>query len=157
VATDWDTVARVNAIEKRVANIRRETTLADVDAMAATQSRADSVLAHFGQRASPPIPGERHSEYRKRMLATLAPYSSEFKSSRFGSLDDATLPVIEDRVYQDAAAAARADADKTPGVLIPFEERDCTGRLITKYRGDIGAFLAPFVLDGVSGRINRNP
>jgi hypothetical protein len=155
--TDWDVVARVNAMEKRVANVRRETTLADVDAMAATQSRADSVLAHFGQRASPPIPGERHSEYRKRMLATLAPYSSEFKSSRFGNLDDATLPVIEDRVYTDAANAARTAADKTPGALVPFEERDRTGRVITKYRGDIAAFLAPFTLNGCSGHFNRTP
>jgi hypothetical protein len=157
MATDWDTVARVNALERRVGNVRRELTGADVDALAAAQHRADSVMAPFGERASPPIAGETPLDYRRRLLAKIAPRSPEFKNSRFGSLDAGTLPVIEERVYTDAANAARTAADATAGVLVPFEERDRTGRVITKYRGDIAAFLAPFTLNGCSGHFNRTP
>jgi hypothetical protein len=157
VATDWDTIARVNALEQRVANVRREQTGFDTDALAAAMHRADSVMAPFGERAPAPIAGETALDYRRRLLAKIAPRSPEFKNSRFGSLDAGTLPVIEDRVYTDASAASRNAADATPGILVPFEERDASGRMITKFHGDIAAFLAPYTLNGISGTINRNP
>lgn len=155
--TDWDLIARTNAIEKRVANVRREVPGEEAAALAQAQTRADSVMAQLGGRASPPIAGETPLEYRRRMLRDIAPYAPQFKNSRFGSLDHASVEVIEPRVYADATNAAHAAADARPGVLVPFEERDVSGRLITKFHGDIAAFLAPFTLNGQSGRINRFP
>lgn len=157
MATDWDLIARTNALEKRVANVRREQSGEEAAALTAAQNRADSVLAQLGGRASPPIAGETPLEYRRRMLRDIAQYTPQFKNSRFGSLDAGMVEVIEPRVYADAANAAYAAADATPGVLIPFEERDVSGRVITKFHGDIAAFLAPFTLSGQSGRINRFP
>jgi hypothetical protein len=55
---DYDTIARVNALRKEVAAVRRELSSEDIEALAMTQARADAALQPFGKRASPPISGE---------------------------------------------------------------------------------------------------
>jgi hypothetical protein len=152
MATDWDLVARTNALEKRLANVRRELPGAEVPALAAVQSRADAVMAPLGERASPPMPGEDSLQYRKRLMRHLAPHSPRFKDTRFDSLDGPAIDAIEPHIYHDADVAAR-DTTK-PGVLIPIEERDRSGRLITRYVGDMSVFLAPFSSGGQSGNFN---
>lgn len=65
------------------------------------------------------------------------------------------IDALEPRVYADAANAARAAADARPGVLVPFERQDQSGRTITEFHGDIGAFMAPFTRGGLSGSFIR--
>lgn len=81
MATDWDLVARTNALEKRVANVRREITGEDAAALSAAQVRADAMMAQLGRRASPPIAGETPLDYRRRMLKDIAPYAPQFKDA----------------------------------------------------------------------------
>lgn len=148
-------LARVEGLLKGITN---ETPATERDALAAAQNRADSVAAMFGDRPPAPIPGETSLDYRRRLLKRFAPHSPRFKDSRFDGLDPSILTTVEDQVYADASNSARNVARSTPGRLIPFEERDRAGRVITRFHGDIGAFLAPFVPQNATvGRINRNP
>jgi hypothetical protein len=151
--TDWRTIDRLNVLERRVANARREVPAAERDALAAAQSRADSVAARFGQSVSSPIPGEGELDYRKRLAEQFQPHSPRFSQSRLSPLDAASFGVIEAEVYADAVRAA--DASVQPGTLKAIEERDRSGRTITKFVGDVGVFLAPYVSGGISGHINE--
>jgi hypothetical protein len=130
-----------------------ETSGSDRDALATAQTRADSVAAMLGDRAPPALAGELPIDYRKRLLKRFAPHSPRFKDTRFDSMDNGTLTTVEDVVYVDAANSARAVGDATPGVLIPIEERWRDGRTVTKFVGDVGAFLAPYTSGGQTGHI----
>ena len=154
--TDWDLTARINALRSEVAAVRRELSSEDIEALATTQARADAALQLFGKRASPPISGEMPDKYRQRMLRHLAPLSPRFKGETFYSVTGATLAACEDIVYTDAAAAARdSDSPANAGRLIPLQERDQAGRLVTKFSGDPLSWMTTFMSGGRRGHINR--
>jgi hypothetical protein len=153
VTTDWRTIDRINVLERRLEQARREIPSAERAALAAAQTRADSVAARFGGSVSSPIPGEGELDYRKRLAEQFQPHSPRFSHSRLSPLDAATFGMIEAEVYADAVRAA--DASVQPGTLKAIEERDRSGRLVTRYVGDVGAFLAPFVSGGYTGNINE--
>jgi hypothetical protein len=154
MVTDYDLIARTNALEKRLANVRRELPGAEVTALAAAQSRADAVMAPLGGRASPPMPGETSIEYRRRLVGHLAVHSPRFKDTRFGGMDSNVLGELERHVYNDAETAARDPSNHPPGILIPIKEQWADGRTVTRFAGDAAAFLAPFTSAGYSGTIN---
>jgi hypothetical protein len=151
--TDLHTEARLGTLERRLAHIRREVPAAERDALAAAQTRADSVAARFGKLVGDPTPGEGQLDYRKRLAAGFQQHSPRFKASQLGHLDAASFGVVEAEVYADAVRAA--DASIQPGTLKAVHEPGLGGRTITRYVGDIGAFLAPFVTDGAICRINE--
>ncbi len=136
---------RLARLEGAMKAVTAETSKSERDALAAAQTRADGVAAMFGDRAPPPIPGETAVDYRKRMVSRFQRHSDRFKGTRLDTVDAATLDLVEDQVFADAVANARAPGDVTPGVLIPYVTRDPAGREITRFHGDVGAFLAPFV------------
>ncbi len=154
---DSATPARIAALEAQIRQLTTEQPAEERNALALAQSRADNVAAMFGDRASQPLAGEKPIDYRKRLLGRFQKHSVRFKESRFDRLDDAMLGPIEDIVYADAVAAAKAPGVGAPGQLIPFTERDRAGRTITKYGGDIATWMLPFMTGATVGRINRNP
>lgn len=135
---------RLLALESQIKGIKRETPREEMDAIAASQSRADAVAAMFNDRAPPATPGETPLDYRKRLIGRFKRHSDRFKEARFDSMDANTLGVVEDIVYMDAMNAARNTADAQVGMLVPYTER-YGNREITKFHGDVGAFIAPFV------------
>jgi hypothetical protein len=150
---------RLKALEGVVKGITTETPAAERDALAAAQHRADGVMAQLGgERAPAPVPGEASIDYRRRLANKLKKYSTRFKESRFDAYDPAALDLVEGEVYADAVASAKSAAGTTPGVLVPHVERDISGRQITRFYGDVGAFLEPFVpMSHQVVKINRNP
>jgi hypothetical protein len=154
---DSATNDRILALEARLKSMTTEVPADERNALALAQSRADTVAAMFGDRASPPIPGERPVDYRKRLLGRFQKHSERFKDSRLDSLDQAMLGPIEDIVYADAIQAAKSpDVGSAPGLLIPITTRE-GGRDVTRFNGDIMGFMAPFMTGATVGRINRNP
>jgi hypothetical protein len=151
---DWEAHARLNAVRSQVARITAEIPAAERDALAAAQTRADSVAAFHNERVSWPVLGETSVEYRRRLLENFKSHSPQFKRSRFDSMDPATLGVVEDVVYADAVEAGKNRA--APGRLVEVKHRDAAGREITKYYGDISAFMAPFMRRGITGKFNPN-
>lgn len=152
-----DLKARIAKVEGTMRDITRETPAAERDALAAAQSRADGVAAMFGDRVPPPNVGETPLGYRRRLAQRFQRHSPQFKDSRLDSADSATLAAVENQIYADAQTAARSVAGAQPGILIPFIERDMAGRQITRYHGDIMAWMQHYMTGAQVGRINRNP
>jgi hypothetical protein len=152
-----DLKARFADIESRVHEMSRETTAAERDELAQVQWRGDSVAALFGKRISGPTPGETALGYRRRVLRDFLPHSPQFKGANIDSADAPTLSLIENQVYADAQTASRAEASAMPGLLIPRVSTDAAGRTITKFDGDISAWLGAFQTEGARVKISRNP
>jgi hypothetical protein len=76
------------------------------------------------------------------------------KDIKLDSLEEAAFGVIEERIYADAAAAARAPANITAGRLVRHVDTS-TGRPIETFTGDPNGWMGRFKAPGYSARINR--
>ena len=76
--------ARAWGVEDRIANVTREISPAERDAMERAQARFDTVGAHTGRRASAPLMGETALEYRLRLLRPLAAAHEQFQHPIWG-------------------------------------------------------------------------
>jgi len=152
------TNARLNAAQHKLDALATPPSAVERDALAAAQMRADAVAAHLGTTATPPIAGESSLQYRKRVLTPVAARSERFKgasSASLAGLDAATLGPVEDIVYADAIAAAKRPENYLPGELRPVTTHEF-GRDVTRFYGDISAWMNNFTLQGASVRINRD-
>jgi len=115
--------------------------------MADAQAHCDSVMAAFGKSASRPLKGENLMAYRKRLLRGLQSYSDSWKSVDLKAIkDNAMLAIAEKQIFADALAASRNPGAYADGQLIELTERDRSGRTITKFKGDMSAWLNDFKL-----------
>jgi hypothetical protein len=147
---DLETHRRLYRLEQALADIRAPDR--DPRPYEEAQRRADAVATLHGVSAPPPILGESAIAYRRRLLSKFQGFSPTFGKANVNFVDAPTLALLEDRIYADAAQARH---DATPGELRAVESRDAAGRLITRFHGDVGAFLAPFVSHGQRVKINR--
>ena len=109
------------------------------------QAKADSVFAAFGKSASRPLQGEALLSYRKRLLRGLQAHSDAYKGISLASISDPKLlDLAEKQIFADALAASRGSNVVGSGQLIEINERDRSGRTITKFRGDMSAWLDDF-------------
>jgi hypothetical protein len=150
-----DAAARLDALQRRVERLAQPVDAAERDALALAQSRADSAYAHAGQAVSPPVPGESSLTYRRRLLAPMLSQSDQFKGADARSLDATTIGPIEELVYADAIAAAKRPENYLPGELRPVTTHEF-GRDVTRFYGDISAWMDAFTTPGASVRINRD-
>ncbi len=138
--------------------LARQLTTEERNAVAAARSRADSVYAMHARPVPETLPGETPTSYRARLADGLKDFCQPLKRTNLDALPDAALGVAEDRIYQDALAAAREPGTMPAGTLRARTYRDeATGHNITEYYGDPATWLAPFMAPGARVRINRNP
>jgi hypothetical protein len=123
----------------------RPLTSDEMNELDAARARADSAAAHWGAKASQPLPGERPDDYRRRCLAPYLKYSEKAKGLTSDNIPSGILNLVETQVYADAIAAAKDPRNYKPGELRAVSERDASGRLITKYYGDNGAWMSQFM------------
>jgi hypothetical protein len=130
----------------------------EVAALDAAQRRADAVLNLWGESASAPVPGERPSAYRRRLLSAIAARTPKHQGRDFAMLPAGILDPIEERVYADAAAWGNDPASVPPGQIRAVRERDESNRLVTRWVGsEYGAgFWDAFTAPGARGAINRS-
>ena len=147
---------QIRQMEMRINRLRLEQPVAERDALAAAQTRADSVAAKFGTNASAPVPGETSFQYRRRLLGNFARYSDQFAGTDVSRLDATALAPIEDVIYADAAAKASDPASYAPGTLVPVETFE-NGRHVTRFNGDIGSWMQHFMTGAQVGSFNRTP
>ncbi|NDU92426.1 MAG: NUDIX hydrolase, partial [Ferrovum sp.] len=74
---------------------------------------------------------------------------------KLDAIEGPTFDLVEKTIYADAHTAALNPAEATTGRLIPMVERDSAGRQITRFAGDIKAFMAPFMAPGQTVAIRR--
>jgi hypothetical protein len=84
-------------------------------------------------------------------------HSPNFKETRFDGIPSEALGGVETTVYADAVVAAKAPVTGRPGLLMEIVRPDAAGRQIKSYVGDPMAWMAPYMSQGRTGRIRRNP
>lgn len=141
VKADADLVARLAALDKRIPKILSDAELNDI---ADTQSRADSVCAGFGETAPRPIQGESPRAYRVRVASKLKVHSEAWKGVDLARADDAILDIAEKAIYADARAVADQPATVPEGQLREVIRADDTGRRIKTYIGDPDTWMSDF-------------
>lgn len=141
---DATIAARLAALEGRVPVVLTDNDLAE---LSDAQARADSVAQAFGEQAPRPMQGETPISYRKRLANRYKVHSADYKDINVAAIADSALfAVAEARIYADAQATANAPQAVQVGQLVPRVSTDTTGRRITSFVGDIGAFTGQFSL-----------
>lgn len=112
------------------------------------QLKAQRVYQAFGDAEGAPgqLNGESVTDYRIRLLSVFQKHSKSYKDANLSKVAIADMSVfntIEDVIYADAVSAAH-DPANLKGKLIPQRHRDSSGREVTKYEGDIAAFMDQF-------------
>lgn len=109
-------IAKLDAATAELDELKRkvaERPVADADAMADAQAKADSVYSALGERAAAPMMGETVIGYRIRMARGLQKHSQAWKTTDLAKMarhDAEAFGNMEAAVYADAIAAARDPA-----------------------------------------------
>ncbi len=147
--------AELATVNATLAAVTAPMSNSDRDALATAQARADAVAQMFGDSVTPPLHGESPLSYRKRLASKFQKHSPQFKDVKLDAIEGPTFDLVEKTIYADAHTAALSPAEATTGRLIPMVERDSAGRQITRFAGDIKAFMAPFMAPGQTVAIRR--
>lgn len=154
VRANAEMAAQIRTMQAQIEALTKPVSYEERDQLAAAQARADAVAQLFGEHVEGPLPAESATSYRKRVLTRFQKHSDRFKNVRIDSLSGPVLDEVERVVYADAQAAALAPEALPAGVLIPVRSRDAAGREITRFHGDMDAWLGHFKTPGQSVRIN---
>ena len=90
----------------------------------------------FGDRARPPMPGERPDAYRLAMAKDLQKYSKPWVGVKLRELPPSALKIAEQQIYADAQIAAKNPVDLPEDRLVEIQRRDpVTGMNSFEFRG----------------------
>lgn len=117
---------------------------ADLEALAETQAKADSVFAAFGERAPRPMQGETPLAYRRRLAGKLKAHSKTYKDADISAADGALLDIAEKAIYADAFSAAAAPSAVPAGQLRQSTRQTRAGHTVIEWKGDSEAYLSAF-------------
>jgi hypothetical protein len=118
--------AELKALRSKVA----DRSIEDREAMARAQSRADEMAMALGDTAGvAPLMGESVLAFRKRLATRFAKYSDKFKGADISKLDAEVFKPVEDMIYADSMAYAKAPP-VAEGAVHMMETRDEAGRMI---------------------------
>jgi hypothetical protein len=130
-----------------ILQLTEEPTMSSQSDFAAAQIKANRVANAYGDSAPPPLAGERLLDYRARLATQYKRFSKAFQNSDLHKIGDASaMSGIEDAIYNDAMTEARhpTSASVAPGQLRAITTMDASNRPITRYHGDISAFMDQF-------------
>jgi hypothetical protein len=144
VAADSVDPAAFAALKSRVDDMRRRQSrpMADLNAFADAQAKADAVVRNFNERAEPPMAGEDLVAYQIRMHRKLQPHSAKWKGVELGII--APDRVALDNVLAEIRSDAMAASLKTDGMPM-FRHREIVkqmpgGHLVRSFIGN-GTFI----------------
>ena len=144
VAADSVDPAAFAALKSRVDDMRRRQSrpMADLNAFADAQAKADAVVRNFNERAEPPMAGEDLVAYQIRMHRKLQPHSAKWKGVEL------SLIAADSKAFNNVLAEIRADALQAglnPVGLPEFQHREIVkqmpgGHLMKSFVGT-GTFI----------------
>lgn len=147
-----DEVARLSKeLEALKGIIPVQLPMADVNAFAAVQARADAVMTNFGGRARAPMLNESLLSYRRQFINELKPHSDKYKDIDLNVVvaNDALLTVVENDIYEAATRAARDPASVKPGEL-RMRSDSHNGHTIISWDGHPSAWM-----DNLAGPVRQ--
>jgi len=136
--------AEIRRLSASVANMPKSMSDSDYAAMADHQARADAVYGGFGERAPAPLQGESVNAYRVRLAKGVQKHSESWKGVSLRDLPANVLEIAEQRIYADAASAAKNPTDVPLGKLREIRRRDAADRMITEFVGEPNAWMGEF-------------
>ena len=132
-------------IDKLTRAMPRELTDDDRNAIAAAQSRADSVFAALGKNVPHAIMGETPLAFRRRMAGTLQVHSPAWNGVTLRDLPEKAFENAEATIYADAAVAARKPADVPFGEMREVETKTRTGHIRRERFGHPSGWMGQFM------------
>jgi hypothetical protein len=138
---------RLRRDERRRSDAQRER---DEDRRGEAQYAFDRVYqAVKGERAPPPMALESSNHYRRRMLAPLLKYSTDWKNADIWKIAPAVLDIAERQIRADAQRigndpSAMQEFEGERASLREVRTPDATGRMITRFYGPVSATIDPF-------------
>lgn len=140
--------ARYDALQKTIDELRAMVVkpLPEMDrsALAAIQSKADSVHIQLGARAEPPMVGESPDSYRRRMARSIQSLSPRWKDTKLDALAEDVFSNIEVDIYKDALESAKTPSNLTAGSIRAVEKIGPGGHKITDFVGNGAHFIKAF-------------
>ena len=149
------TDAELQMMSTMLSRMRRTPTTEERNQLAEARKRADGVYAALGRDVPDHLPGESPLAYRQRLADGLKDTSAALWRANLAGLPEGAFVVTEQRIYQDATAAAATGAGIPRGTIRPHTYQDETGHKITEYHGDPMAWMSPFMSGGVRLRVRR--
>jgi hypothetical protein len=140
-------LARIGAASNAQGDSSMGTSTASRSDFAAAQIKANRVANAYGDSAPAPLVGESLLDYRARLASVYKKFSKAFQNSDLHKIGDVSaMSGIEDAIYNDAMAEAKhpTAASLAPGQLRAITTMDASNRPITRYHGDISAFMDQF-------------
>jgi hypothetical protein len=93
---------------EREARAMQPLTLQDEHRMVAAQTRADELYRSAGRLPAPqPDPGERPSQYERRLADGLKIYSDRWASANLQKVPDDAFEIVREQIYADATKSAK--------------------------------------------------
>lgn len=123
-------------IEKMRASLPKALSDADLNTLSETQTKADSVFSHFGEKAPRYMQGETPEQFRRRILDKLKPNSSKWGKIDLAAVDHTILEIAESEIYADSVKAASTMMFSSDGGLHPIIKKTPAGHTVTEWRGD---------------------
>jgi hypothetical protein len=132
------------SLSRSVSELTKKMTrpLADRNAFADVQAKADAVMRSLGTQAEPPMAGEDIVSYNIRLARKMQPHSAKWKGVELGIIaaDSKAFEIALDQIRSDAMQAGNS-----PVGLKPFEYREIVeetkgGHRITRFVGNGSIF-----------------
>lgn len=142
-------------LQLMLSRMRRVPTSEERNQLAEARKRADGVYAALGREMPDCLPGESPLAYRQRLADGLKDTSGPLRRANLAGLPQGAFEVTEQRIYQDAATAAKTGNGIPRGTIRPHTYQDETGHNITEYFGDPVAWMSPFMSGGAKLRVRR--
>ena len=149
--------AEINALKAQLGKVSKMPTIEDRNEISKARRRADSAYSALNRDVPEVLPGESPLAYRRRLADGLKDLSPTLKSANIDALPGDVFSLAEERIYQDAAEAAKSPANIKPMELRAHRYVDeATGHTITEYHGDPVAWMQTFMAPGARLQIDKN-
>ena len=149
--------AEINALKAQLGKVSKMPTIEERNEISKARRRADSAYSALNRDVPEVLPGESPLAYRRRLADGLKDLSPTLKSANIDALPGDVFGLTEERIYQDAAEAAKSPANLKPMELRAHKYMDeATGHTITEYHGDPIAWMQTFMAPGAKLQIDKN-
>lgn len=149
--------AEINALKAQLGKVAKMPTIEERNEISKARRRADSTYSALNRDVPEVLPGESPLAYRRRLADGLKDLSPTLKAANVDALPGDVFGLTEDRIYQDAAEAAKSPANLKPMELRAHKYQDeATGHMITEYHGDPISWMQTFMAPGARLQIDKN-
>lgn len=133
---------RIADMEKLISGKLADRSPEDKARFADSQAEFDRVYRAIGDSAAPPMAGETHGDYERRLLSGLKKFTNLKEVNLHAVHDEHALGALKTAIFADAEAYANSPA-RVPQGQLRARERSEGGHTIITYEGDSSVWMSP--------------